>query len=315
MHIPDGMLSNATVAATGATSAGFVGYAVAWVRKHVDQRRVVLMAVLAALIFALQMLNFPVAGGTSGHFAGGALAGIMLGPWPAVIVMTTVLLVQALIFADGGVLALGANILNLGVIAPFVGFGIWHVALRLRDSFWPKVAGAFVAGWVACVVSALAAAFEIWVSGNAQFALVMGAMGFWHALIGIGEGVVTAGIVAYVLRVRPELLGASQSAHSYRRVALGLATVALLAVALSFFASSLPDGLEYVYFEQGVGQELADQATVPGPIPDYVVPGVSNEVLAGILAGLVGVIVVGVILYGLASGIRAGRDKPADSAG
>lgn len=315
MHIPDGMLSSATMAATGATSVGFVGYAVSWVRKHLDQQRIVLMAVLAALIFALQMLNFPVAGGTSGHFAGGALAGIMLGPWAAIIVMTTVLLVQALMFADGGVLALGANILNLGVIAPFVGYGIWLAAIRIRDSFWSKVAGSFVAGWVACVVAALAAGFEIWVSGNARFALVMGAMGFWHALIGIGEGLVTAGVVAYVLRVRPSLLGAPQPSRSVRPVALGLAVIAVVAVGLSFLASSFPDGLEYVYFEQGVGEGFAEQALVNSPIPDYVVPGVGNETLAGILAGIVGIIVVGVILYAIASAVRSGRDKPADSTG
>ncbi len=134
MHIPDGMLSNATVAATGVASLGYVGYGVAWVRKHFDQRKVVLMAVTAALIFALQMLNFPVAAGTSGHFAGGALAAILLGPFAAGIVMTTVLLIQAVVFADGGILALGANVFNLAVVAPLVGWGTWRLFLRFGDS-------------------------------------------------------------------------------------------------------------------------------------------------------------------------------------
>ncbi len=315
MHIPDGMLSNATVAVTGATSAGFVGYATAWVRKHLGQERIVLMAVMAALIFALQMLNFPVAGGTSGHFAGGALAAIVLGPWPAVIVMTTVMLIQALVFADGGILALGANVLNMAVLAPFVGYAIWALAARVRDTYSSRVAGAAVAGWCACVAAALAAAFEIWISGHAQLMVVMAAMGFWHALIGIGEGLVTAGLVGYVLKVRPDLIAGmpgSRSGGSVRPVAVGLGIIALLAVGLSFLASSSPDGLEFVYFEQGIGARFEEVRLFQSPLTGYALPGMDNERIAGVLAGLVGIVIVGAFIYVAATAGRSRRDDSAD---
>ena len=313
MHIPDGMLSNATVAATGVASVGFVGYAVHWVRTHFDQRKVVLMAVTAALIFALQMLNFPVAAGTSGHFVGGALAGILLGPFAGAIVMTTVLLIQAFVFADGGVLALAANVFNLAVVAPLVAYAVWRAFCRMGESLGLRVVGAFVAAWASLVAAALAVAVEIWVSGNAQLVVVLTAMGFWHAIIGVGEGLVTAGLVAYVWKVRPDLLSSAQKSGqvAVRSLAIGFAVIALVAVALSFLASANPDGLEYVYFEEGVGDTFEETALVDSPLPDYVVPGIGNETLAGVLAGAVGVIVVGGLLYVGATGIRR-RAKQAE---
>lgn len=313
MHIPDGMLSNATVAATGIASLGYVGYGVAWVRKHFDQRRVVLMAVTAALIFALQMLNFPVAAGTSGHFTGGALAAILLGPFAAGIVMTTVLLIQAVVFADGGILALGANVFNMAIIAPLVGWGTWRLFLQFGDSKTLKIAAAFVASWASLVASSLAAGLEIWISGNAQIFVVLGAMGFWHALIGIGEGIITAGLVAYVLQVRPDLLAesAAQGKRGIRGLAIGFAVFAIVAAGISFVASSSPDGLEFMYFEQGIGAEFEEVAVVSSPLPDYVVPGLSNDALAGVLAGVVGVIITGVLLYALGSAARKTRDTNA----
>ena len=308
MHIPDGMLSNATLAATGCASLGYVGYGVAWVRKNFDQRKVVLMAVTAALIFALQMLNFPVAGGTSGHFTGGALAAILLGPFAASIVMATVLLIQAVVFADGGILALGANVLNMAVIAPMVAWVTWRIFLSFGDSRSLKIIAAFVAAWLALVASSLAAGLEIWLSGNAQIVIVLGAMGFWHALIGIGEGLITAGLVAYVLQVRPDLLknSAMQGSRSIRPLVVGFTVLGLIAIALSFAASNSPDGLEFVYFEQGIGAEFDEVAVISSPLPDYLIPGLANEKLAGILAGIVGLIVTGVLLYAVFSAVRKG---------
>lgn len=309
MHIPDGMLSGTTIAATSVASLGYVGYGVAWIRKHFDQRKVVLMAVTAALIFALQMLNFPVAAGTSGHFTGGALAAILLGPFAAGIVMTTVLLIQAVVFADGGVLALGANVFNMAVIAPLVGWGTWRLFLRFGDSKALKMAGAFVASWVSLVAASLVAGLEIWISGNAQIFVVLGAMGFWHALIGVGEGIITAGLVAYVLQVRPDLLeqSAAQGGRGIRAIAIGFGVFAIIAASLSFMASSSPDGLEFVYFEQGIGAQFEEMALLSSPMPDYVVPGLSNDTLAGVLAGIVGVIITGVLLYALVSALRKDR--------
>ncbi len=304
VHIPDGMLSATVIASTGATSAGFVGYAVAWVRRNLPGERVVLMAVMAAMIFALQMLNFPVAGGTSGHFAGGAAAAILLSPWPAVIVMTTVLLVQALIFADGGVLALGANVFNLGVVGVLAGYLVWRV-FALAQSRRLRVVGAFAAGWVGCLSSALAAGLEIWLSGRADIGMILGAMAFWHALIGVGEGAITAGLVAYLLSVRPDLVERAGSGRSpVRGIAVGLGVVALAAAGLSFAASRHPDGLEFAYFERRIGTPLAPTQTLSSPIPDYLVPGISNEALAGVLAGIVGVVITGVFVFATASAVR-----------
>lgn len=313
MHIPDGMLSGPVTAAAGVGAGGFAAYAVAWVRRHMDQRRIVLMAVLAALVFALQMLNFPVAGGTSGHFAGGAALAILLGPWPALIVMTTVLLIQALMFADGGILALGANVLNLGVIAPLVAYAVWRAVRRFGDGRALIIGGAFTAAWASMVVAALAAGLELWLSGRAPLLVVLGAMGFWHALIGIGEGIITAGLVGYVYATRPDLVaeGRGKSSDSIRSVAVGLSVMALIAAGLSFLASSHPDGLEYVYAQ--FGAEFAERTLVSSPIPDYSVPGLSSERLAVILAGIVGVIVTAALLLSALSAIRERRSDRSPS--
>lgn len=313
MHIPDGMLSTQVVAATGATSAGFVGYAVAWAKKHLDPRRIVLMAVMAALVFALQMLNFPVGIGTSGHFAGGAMAAIMLGAWPAVIVLTTVLLVQSFLFADGGVLALGANILNIAVIAPFLGYAIWRAGSALAPRPGGRAVAAFAAGWAAAVVAALAAGAEIWLSGRASL-VVLAAMGGWHALIGIGEGLITAGLVSYVAALRPDLLDSSateQGSRPLTSVVVSLTALALVAAALSFVAATNPDGLEFVAAQHGFLGEEQGAALLASPLPDYIVPGVANTALAGVLAALVGVAVTGMLLWGAAAALTRQRASEA----
>jgi cobalt/nickel transport system permease protein len=304
MHIPDGMLSTPVFALSWAGAIGFMGYAVREVRRRIDEKKLVLMAVLAALIFALQMLNFPVAGGTSGHFAGGAAAAIILGPWPAVLVMSAVLAVQALLFADGGITALGANIINLAVVGPFVGWATYTLLTRVRDSKSFKVGSSFVAAWLAVELAAVSAAVMVWASGAAPFGIVVGSMAFWHALIGIGEGLITAGLIGYLLAVRPDLLGASQERAHVRNAAIGLAVLALLAVGVSFLASSYPDGLEFVAERAGFLNET-EPVFGGSLIPDYAVPGVANETLAGVLAGLAGIVVTGVLVYGAVAAVRA----------
>jgi cobalt/nickel transport system permease protein len=303
MHIPDGMLSTPTWTASWLGAAGFLGFAVRDVRRRMTDARIVLMAVFAALIFALQMLNFPVAGGTSGHFAGGAAAAIVLGPWPAVVIMSTVLLIQSLIFADGGITALGANIVNLGVIGPFVGWAAYAGLSRLRDRRTWRAASAFVAAWSATLIAALGAALMVWVSGGAPFGLVVSSMSFWHALIGIGEGLITAGLVAYLLAVRPDLLEQGEARSSVGGVAVVFGLMAVVAAGLSFLASGSPDGLESVGERLGFLSET-DAVFGSSPIPDYLVPGVDNEALAGVLAGVVGIIVTGALLYGAFGALR-----------
>lgn len=297
MHIPDGMLETRTWVSCWAAATGLLAYAIRWVRRHVSQQRVVLMAVMAALVFALQMLNFPVAGGTSGHFAGGAAAAILLGPWPAMIVLTTVLIVQAVLFADGGITALGANIVNMAVIGPFVGYAIWRMVRLVWKTRRGLITGAFAAAWFAAVVSALMAAIEIWLSGRAPFVFIVGTMGFWHALTGIGEGVITAGLVGYVLAVRPDLVEGDRDAApgSWKRLVAGLGIATLVAAGLSVWASRKPDALEFVSAQRGLAGS-ASGSILAGAMPRYLLPGVADHTLAGVLAAIVGLTVAGVVL-------------------
>lgn len=297
MHIPDGIIDDApTLAATWLGSVGTLGYAIRWVRVRVSEQRTVLMAVLAALIFALQMLNFPVAGGTSGHFVGAAAAAIVLGVWPAVVVMATVLVVQAVFFLDGGLVALGPNIFNLAVVTTFTGWWTYRLITRIAGKGRAsRVSAAFAAGWISVVCGASAAALEIWLSGKAPLAIALGAMAFWHALIGVGEGLITAGLVGYLVAVRPDILEPSASTARVGRLAVVLAGVALLAAAFSFAASAYPDALERVLQTAGVTPHTV--SAIPFALPGYAIPGISNPALGGVLAALVGTVLAATLVW------------------
>jgi len=207
MHIPDGFLNTATSVATWAASAGGVGYAVRRVTRELSERQVPLMGVTAAFIFAAQMMNFTVAGGTSGHLLGGALAAILLGPWAAMLVLTCVLGVQALLFQDGGLLALGANIFNMAVVGVWVGWLAYSGLKRLLgDKTWATFVSGFTAAWLSVVVASLVTAVELGLSGTAAWGVTLTAMGVVHALIGIGEGLITTAVLAFLRVVRPDLL-------------------------------------------------------------------------------------------------------------
>ena len=207
MHIPDGFLSIATVATTYAVSAGGVGNAVRVANKKLGEKQVPLMGVLAAFIFAAQMLNFPVAGGTSGHLIGAALAAILLGPWASVLIMSCVLIAQCLIFQDGGLLALGANIFNMGIVASFSGYYIYRlVILLIGNGRRGKLVGGFVGAWGSVFLASTACAIELAVSGASPMAVVLPAMAGLHALIGIGEGLITGAVLSLVLATRADLL-------------------------------------------------------------------------------------------------------------
>jgi len=207
MHIPDGFLNAATVATTYTVSAGGVANAVRIANKKLGEKQVPLMGVLAAFIFAAQMLNFPVAGGTSGHMIGAALAAILLGPWAAVIIMSAVLIAQSFIFQDGGLLALGANILNMGIIASFSAYYIYRLFQSLfGDSNKGQMIGVFAAAWGSVLFASIACAIELAVSGASPWGVVLPAMAGVHALIGIGEGLITTAVVSLVLATRADLM-------------------------------------------------------------------------------------------------------------
>ena len=207
MHIPDGFLNIATVATTYAVSAGGVGNAVRIANKKLGERQVPLMGILAAFIFAAQMLNFPVAGGTSGHLIGAALAAILLGPWASVLIMSCVLLAQCLIFQDGGLLALGANIFNMGIVASFSGYYLYRlVTSLLGNSRRGKLIGSFIGAWGSVFLASIVCAIELAVSGASPIGVALPAMAGIHALIGIGEGLITSAVLSLVLVTRADLL-------------------------------------------------------------------------------------------------------------
>jgi cobalt/nickel transport system permease protein len=209
MHIPDGFLSPEVAAVCAVPAAGAVAYGLRRANRELDERRVPLLGVTAAFVFAAQMLNFPVAGGTSGHFLGAALAALLLGPWLAGLVLSVVLIAQAFVFADGGITALGANVLNMGVIGALVVGGLMVAARKLlpnRRGVLLAVAGA--GAWLAVVAGAAATAVELAISGTVPLGTVLPAMLGVHVLIGVGEAAITVAAVSAVLSTRPDVVRA-----------------------------------------------------------------------------------------------------------
>lgn len=311
MHIPDGFLSVPVSIALWVLSALVIAYALRRVNRDLDERTVPLMGVLAAAIFAGQMLNFAVAGGTSGHLLGAALAMILLGPWAAVLVMTTVVGVQALIFQDGGLLALGGNMFNMAVIGVFVSYFVYRTVRRVSGNrTWGVFVGGALAAWSSIFIAALAAALQLSLSGTSPANISIPAMGGIHALIGLGEMLITLGALAFLYATRRDLLqgrGAAQPTGGKLVWVGGLLIAVLLAIA-SPLASTHPDGLEWVAEQQGFIK--AAQAHPYQVIPDYLLPGVSNQALATILAGIIGVVIVFVVALAIAY-TRRHRQSPA----
>ena len=207
LHVPDGFLSF-PVAVTMYLLAGiFVGVAVRRAGADQNESTAPLLGVLAAFIFAGQMMNFPVAGGTSGHMLGGALAAILVGPWAAIVILTAVVSVQALIFQDGGLAALGANVFNMGVTTAFVATAVFLLIVKLlgRDRRALLLAS-FAAAWCSVMVSAGLTSVQLAVSDTSPWGVVLPAMLGVHALIGIGEGLITVAAVGLVLSARPDLI-------------------------------------------------------------------------------------------------------------
>jgi cobalt/nickel transport system permease protein len=301
MHIPDGFLTPAIAAIGWILAILMIIVALRQTRRQLDDRMVPMMGVLAAFIFAAQAINFPVAAGTSGHLIGAALAAIVMGPWAATLIMTAVLAVQGLVFQDGGLIVMGWNILNMGVIAAFSGYLAFTLARRWAgESRVGVLAASFAGAWISVVLASLACAIELAASGTSPLVLAAAAMASVHALIGIGEGIITAAAVGVLLATRPELLKAGGTAPGGRTatlVLLGLA-LALIVAAFSPLASPSPDGLEAVAERQGflaLGQAAPYQV-----LPDYTVPFISHPALTTIAAVMVGTVVVfgGAVLVG-----------------
>jgi cobalt/nickel transport system permease protein len=298
LHIPDGFLSLIVSLICWAITAVVLAIAVSRTNKALGEKQVPLMGIMAAFIFAAQMLNFAVAGGTSGHLLGGALAAITLGPWAGMLVMTAVIAVQALILQDGGLLVMGANILNMGLITAAIGYGLYRGVSN--SSRTTKLAVAGVAAWLSVMAGALATSLQLWLSGTASLGVVIPAMLGVHALIGVGEALITVAALAFIFRTRPDLLGEGSASMAGGRgwVVAGV-IISLAVVLLSPLASAYPDGLERV--AENVGFIDAAQSAPYAILPDYTVPFLGETALSTIVAGLIGALIA------LALAIFAGR--------
>lgn len=308
LHIPDGFLSTPVALVGWVLAVLVIGYALRQTRDQLGERQVPLLGVMAAFIFAAQAINFPVAGGTSGHLLGGALAAIVLGPWAAVLVMTAVIGLQALLFQDGGLLVMGWNIINMGVLTAFTGYWVYTLVRRLfGNSRLVMVIAGFVGAWLSVEVSAIATALQLAVSGTSPLHIALPAMAGVHALIGIGEGLITVGALTLIAATRPDLLEGGERATGQRSsawVTVGL-LIALVVAVFSFAASPEPDGLERVAEDTG----FIDRALDPfyEILPDYTIPFVGNETLSGILAVVLGTLIVFGLVFWIGRLLRGAR--------
>lgn len=245
MHIPDGFLTARVALSLNAVSAAGLVYAARRIKIEAAGRLIPVMGMLSAFVFAAQMLNFPVLGGTSGHLVGGALLAILLGPTAGFVAMAAVVIAQALFLQDGGLIALGANLFNIGAVAVWGGYLVYRLATGSDPGPRRAAAAAFAAGWFSLEFSALSCALMLAFSGVIPLSVGLPAMCGYHALIGLAEGALTAGILSVIRSARPDL---ARQAASLTGVADWVAAAGL--VALPYFllilagSSNLPDPLE-----------------------------------------------------------------------
>ncbi|MEV6853590.1 energy-coupling factor ABC transporter permease [Streptomyces microflavus] len=346
MHVPDGFIDAPVSVAAGVLAAGAVAVSLRGARRELDERTAPLAGLVAAFIFAVQMLNFPVAAGTSGHLMGGALAAILVGPYTAVLCLSVVLLMQGIFFADGGLTALGVNITVMGVVTVVVAYGLF----RLLTGLLPRTrrsatASAFVAALVSVPASAAVFTLLYWIGGTTDIPIgkVFTAMVGVHVLIGIGEAVITALTVGAVLAVRPDLAHGVQGlaaplklrvdgelvdapaatrepepaaapARSTRGFWItGLVSAFLLAGFVSFYASANPDGLERVAADQGIDEKVEEHGAADSPLADYGVGDIANARLSGGLAGVIGVSGTVVVGTGIFWAVRRRNEEPTEA--
>ncbi|WP_031487580.1 energy-coupling factor ABC transporter permease [Streptomyces bicolor] len=338
MHVPDGFIDAPTSVATGVVAAAAVAASLRGARRELDERTAPLAGLVAAFIFAVQMLNFPVAAGTSGHLLGGALAAILVGPYTGVLCVSVVLLMQGILFADGGLTALGVNITCMGIVTVVVAYALFRGLVKVLPRTRRSVtAASFVAALVSVPASALAFTALYAVGGTTDVSIgkVATAMVGVHILIGIGEAAITALTVGAVIAVRPDLVhgardlrqrlkllvngelvdapadeptAAPVAARSPRKVwAAGLVASLVLAGFVSFYASASPDGLEKVAADNGIDKKVEEHAAADSPLADYGVKDITDARLSGGLAGVIGVGVTMVAGTGVFWAVRRRR--------
>jgi cobalt/nickel transport system permease protein len=313
MHIPNALLDPRVAAATSVVGAAGLLFAIRKLERQLGERTTVLMGTMSAFVFAAQMVNFPVGPGVSGHLMGGVLASVLLGPWAGAVVIAAVLLVQCFLFADGGVTALGANFINMGMIGAVGAYFIYAPIRRIIGGQKGVLIGAMTAAWFSVILASGAFAIELGATGHwTDFFKILSWMALVHSGIGVGEAVITGLVVRFLLVRRPDLFGmpddptqnASGGGRWGETIAGGLGIALAVAVFLSPFAYEKPDGLEFVGQKLGFLKEdsSAHASPVPAPIPDYELrlPGLDHVKLATAAAGLVGTLVVFSVACGMA---------------
>lgn len=307
LHLPDGFLSLPIALLCWAITIVLLMVAVKRTEGAFGERQIPLMGIMAAFIFAAQMINFPVAGGTSGHLLGGAFAAIVLGPWAGMLVMTAVVSVQALMFQDGGLLVMGANILNMGLLTALIGYGLYRGVIARGKTAKLTVAG--IAAWMSVMAGALATGLQLWLSGTARLDIVMPAMLGVHALVGIGEALITVAALAFIFRTRPDLLQDGEERRGSRGWIVGGALASLAVVLISPLASADPDGLERVATDLGF---LQHGANAPYQLlSNYTVPFLGETTLSTIAAGAIGMGIVALVSIFIVMILRRSSASPA----
>jgi cobalt/nickel transport system permease protein len=302
-HIPDGFLSASVSAGTFAAAGALTAVAARRAKARLDDRAAPTLGLATAAVFAVQAVNFPVAAGTSGHLLGGTLVAVVFGPWAGFLVMTAVLIAQAVIFADGGLTALGANVLNIAGAGALLGYAVYRLLTGLAgEGSLRRALGAAVAAYLSALVTGVAAGLELGLSGIAPIRLSVGAMASVHAIIGLAEAAITGLAVWAVARRRPELLfrprGRRETKPAPAVVLVGLGVMAIVAGLAAIIASAAPDGLERVAIDLG----FADAATSweAAPLAGYRawIPGAVGTLVAIVLG-------VALLFAGTAATVRA----------
>lgn len=273
-----------------------------------------MLGLAAAFVFAAQMLNFPVAGGTSGHLVGGVLTAVLLGPSAAVLVITCVLIVQCLMFADGGLTTLGANVFNMAIVSGCGGYFVFRFTqwlMRGQGTRATVFAAAF-AGWFSTVLASISCAGQLALSKTVPWSIAFPAMANVHMLIGVGEGLATGLIVLAVLRSRPQLVAgavpqAQESGLGF--VSYGLLVSVGLVVFVAPFACPWPDGLEAVTKSLGFSERTV-HPLLNAPLPDYRLPFIGSATVATVVAGLIGTVLAFVAAYVLARALVPALKTP-----
>jgi|HubBroStandDraft_6_1064221.scaffolds.fasta_scaffold474583_1 cobalt/nickel transport system permease protein len=317
MHIPDGYLSPDVCAATGAIAAVAVGYSIYKLRDEMADRVVPMTGMMAAMIFAGQMVNFQlVVVPVSGHLIGGVLAGLILGPWAGCLAVTMVLVVQRFLFSDGGMFTLGANILHMAVIGSIGGYAVASVVRRFfRNARVGTIVGAVIASWVTVVAASALFCLEFRLSHSAkdfQFGNLFALMVAIHSLIGIGEALITGSVIAYVLAHRPDLIvtNATETRHGLiggvgRVTAAGIVLALCVGAFLAPFASQLPDGLDHVAEKHGFS-ELGQSAWAVFSDYKNMLPSGNWQGLSVSVAGVVGTLAVFLLAMGFGRAVSLG---------